>query len=244
MVKPFAAPAILTLPSGVIHAFLFRPGTEGWVVTVAESYAGEILRDIDESDVSRELVEPIVLHLEADATEFRRLSSWFDQVAHEFRWGTLGRVAGISALLRLIFIAVARLQGDHATRTSALGGDAILFARFRALVEAWFSEQRGLTDYARALGVTEKKLNRLCHAVAGQSPIQLIHARLAIEAKRGLLYTSMSVAEIGYALGFRDPAYFSRFFRRHFGVAPKNFLTARGTDLSVFRQDGAAIASH
>jgi AraC family transcriptional activator of pobA len=54
----------------------------------------------------------------------------------------------------------------------------------------------------------------------------VLHARLMLEAKRSLVYTSMTVAEVGYSLGFADPAYFSRVFARRAGVAPAAFRAA------------------
>jgi AraC family transcriptional activator of pobA len=43
------------------------------------------------------------------------------------------------------------------------------------------------------------------------------------EARRNLAYTSMSVATVAYALGFGDPAYFTRAFTRTVGVSPRTF---------------------
>jgi AraC family transcriptional activator of pobA len=59
--------------------------------------------------------------------------------------------------------------------------------------------------------------------VTEQSPIQLVHARIVLEAKRQLRYTSGSVSEIAYALGFDDPAYFTRFFSQRAGMSPRAF---------------------
>jgi AraC family transcriptional activator of pobA len=53
--------------------------------------------------------------------------------------------------------------------------------------------------------------------------VQLIQERLLIEAQRQLRYTSMTVAEVAYYLGFDDPAYFSRFFARGAGRSPRAF---------------------
>ena len=47
-----------------------------------------------------------------------------------------------------------------------------------------------------------------------------------LEARRALLYSNLSVAEIGYALGFADPGHFSRFFTRHAGQSPRAFRAA------------------
>ena len=56
-----------------------------------------------------------------------------------------------------------------------------------------------------------------CRALARAA---MLHDRLMLEAKRCLIYTAWTIAEVGYALGFEDPAYFSRFFSRRAGVSP------------------------
>ena len=55
----------------------------------------------------------------------------------------------------------------------------------------------------------------------------MVHTRVLLEAKRELVYTSAAVSEIAYALGFDDPAYFTRFFSKRTGMAPRTFR-ARG----------------
>ena len=77
--------------------------------------------------------------------------------------------------------------------------------------------------YARRLNVTEARLNDLCRRMANQSSKELIHDRLVQEARRLLRFSAIPVSEIGYQLGFTDPAYFSRFFTRHAGVPPSEF---------------------
>ncbi len=228
----FTAPSLIFMPSSVIHGFDFRSGTEGWVLTLAEGYAAEIARETGTAAATRELLEPLVLALDAESADPARLATLFAEVATEQRWRPLGWSAGISALLRLIFIATARLAAERAVSSGteedpALAPDAAFYARFHSLVEIWFRDHRPLADYARALGVGEKRLNRLCRRIAGESPAALIQARLATEAERALLYGSATVAEIGYALGFRDPAYFSRFFRRRFGAAPRDYAARK-----------------
>jgi len=66
---------------------------------------------------------------------------------------------------------------------------------------------------------------------ARQNPVEA--ARIVLEAKRQLRFTSGSVSEIAYALGFDDPAYFTRFFSRRAGLSPRAFraLTPRPDEL-------------
>ncbi|WP_024562326.1 helix-turn-helix domain-containing protein, partial [Franconibacter helveticus] len=60
----------------------------------------------------------------------------------------------------------------------------------------------------------------------GASALALMHQRLILEARRMLLYSTMTISQISEHLGFSDATYFSRFFRRQVGVAPKTFRSA------------------
>lgn len=95
--------------------------------------------------------------------------------------------------------------------------------RLRLLIERDFREHHHPADYARKLRITGGHLNHLARRHLGRTPGVLIRERLAVEAKRQLRHTDATVAEIGYALGFKDPAYFARFFRRGTGSAPTEF---------------------
>jgi len=78
--------------------------------------------------------------------------------------------------------------------------------------------------------VTPDHLSRICRSVARQSALQMLHERLMLEARRLLAYTPMSVLEVAAAIGYEDPAYFSKFFTRATGHAPSQYrqLAARG----------------
>ena len=54
-----------------------------------------------------------------------------------------------------------------------------------------------------------------------------------LEAKRGLLYTNMTVSEVADSCGFEDPAYFSRFFARETGESPRSYRLARSGRLEA-----------
>ena len=71
----------------------------------------------------------------------------------------------------------------------------------------------------------------------GRSPLALAHARLMSEAEQLLNGTGLQVAEVADRLGFRDPAYFSRFFQRHAGMPPgrhRATLAAAGSGARSF----------
>ena len=63
----------------------------------------------------------------------------------------------------------------------------------------------------------------MVRAETGRSAQALLHARLVREACRRLVHVAAPVSNIAFELGFEDPAYFCRFFKRHVGTGPREF---------------------
>lgn len=100
-----------------------------------------------------------------------------------------------------------------------------LVARFQDLVEEHYVRHLDVSEYCEILGVTIATLNRHVKAELGQTAKQIAQERLAIEARVALRTGNRSVKEVAFALGFEDPLYFSRFFRKQFGTAPTQYFT-------------------
>ncbi|WP_276495851.1 AraC family transcriptional regulator [Pontibacter litorisediminis] len=88
------------------------------------------------------------------------------------------------------------------------------------LVEQHFQEHLPVSYYAEVMGITPKHLNNICRISLGITVADMLHNRLLIEAKRLLYFSTLSVKEIAYTLGFEDASYFVRFFRRMTGQTP------------------------
>ena len=101
-----------------------------------------------------------------------------------------------------------------------------LLAEFSALVEIHYATRHQVAQYAELLHLSPGYLNERVRQLSGQPALAHIRARLALEAKRYLFHTQLSAAEIGFALGFADPSYFGRFFRRDTGLAPLAYRAA------------------
>mgnify|MGYP002041108330 FL=1 len=89
-------------------------------------------------------------------------------------------------------------------------------------------KRQPLGRYASSLGVTEARLNDVCRRIADLPSKRLVHERVMQESKRLLLFTGSSINEICYQLGFKDPAYFSRFFQRYAKTAPGEYRLRQG----------------
>jgi AraC family transcriptional regulator, transcriptional activator of pobA len=95
--------------------------------------------------------------------------------------------------------------------------------QFYVLVDNNFKEKKQVQDYADMLFRSPKTLSNLFASYKLPSPLQVIHQRIAAEAKRLLLYTNMSAKEIGNILGFEDVATFSRFFKKEESINISDF---------------------
>ena len=94
---------------------------------------------------------------------------------------------------------------------------------FNFLVESHFRDKHGVNDYAELLNKAPKTLSNLFNKSGNKSPLQFIQNRLLLEARRLLRYSSKSISEIGYELGFSDIQSFSRFFKKQEGISALDF---------------------
>jgi AraC family transcriptional regulator, transcriptional activator of pobA len=216
----FRAPAIIVIPQSTVHAFNFLPDTQGFVASIAD----DVLRDCAqrERDALSLFDAPQTLQLSTAAVNATDLRGAFQMFAREFDRLAPGRLAALEALLTLILANVLRLS-HTAGHIAATSRSHLLVGRFRELVEKRYRNNIALTDYATALNVSVSQLRAACLKATTQSPMRLVYARVLLEAKRQLLYTNLTISEIGYDLGFEDAAYFTRFFTSRAGVSPRRF---------------------
>jgi AraC family transcriptional activator of pobA len=228
-VLPVPVPALLVVPPTAVHQLRFRPRTDGWVVTVADSYVSRAAGgDQRMTETARRAG---VLPLAGTGLDPARVDATFRNLMREF----VGSAPGHRAAVRAHFVVV--LVMTMRARLLEFGPEVVpddrahaLVLHYRDLIEAHFREERRIAYYADLLAVTPARLNTACQSRLGTTASGLLHNRIVTEAKRCLICTSMSVAEIGYALGFEDPAYFSRFFSKRVGVAPGRLREVLGAE--------------
>jgi AraC family transcriptional activator of pobA len=216
------APCLLLVPAGIEHAFSYVPDTTGRVLTLSQVFFGELCL-IDEG-LAPLLERPRAFSLGAEA---KPVLDHLDRLAREVAWQAPGHLAAVKATLLQILVAVLRLDRQGAAQGRMETADARLVGRFRELVEARFRNHAPIGTYAAALGVSLSRLRIACRNQGCGAPLDVVHARQMLEAKRALLYGPSSIAEIAFSLGYDDVSYFVRRFRRLEGVSPGRFRQAR-----------------
>jgi AraC family transcriptional activator of pobA len=222
---PFSAPCLLLVPTGMIHGFAWQAESRGAVVTLASSYIAELTRRDEAMAALFRL--PCVAMLEAG--DGAVLDRSIHNLARELGWSAPGHRAAVdAALLSIIVVLLRRARAPQRQNDTVDGHYAEIVARLRERIEQRFRLREPVGAHAAALGVSVTTLRLACARVAGLPPALMLDQRALLEARRALLYSTLTIAEIGYAVGFADPAYFSRFFTRHTGQPPRQYRLARG----------------
>ena len=76
---------------------------------------------------------------------------------------------------------------------------------------------------ASQLHLSPKYLSDLLKQETGKTALELIHLYMISEAKNILVAGDQSISEIAFQLGFENPPYFSRLFKKEVGMSPKEF---------------------
>ncbi|MDX1726120.1 MAG: helix-turn-helix domain-containing protein [Pseudomonas sp.] len=145
-----------------------------------------------------------------------------DRIAEEYQAERTGYHDVIRSYLHIFFLQAARLVSvadipEHASP------NIVLARRFRKLLEKEPITLVSAGRFASMLHVTERRLSEATKMAEGLTATEVIQHRLALEAKRLLAHSEFNIATVATHLGFDDPAYFSRFFRKKVGVPPSEF---------------------
>ncbi|HVU94371.1 MAG TPA: helix-turn-helix transcriptional regulator [Puia sp.] len=98
-----------------------------------------------------------------------------------------------------------------------------LYDQFLHLLDNGKTLKRTVQHYAHLLHTTPQNLNNACRKAVDLPATGILENSLATEAKRLLLYTNSTVAEISFSLDFKDPSHFVKYFKRITGQTPQAF---------------------
>lgn len=204
--RQLVPPVVINIPPGTVHDFTFAAGTEGHVLTLPPADFPELfgqematlLRAFDAEGAGLEAMMDAIAVRHADSGPLRRLRL---------------RAAAID-----LCCAVSE-RGEGAMDAMALSH----IPQLEVLIRAHLADGWQVTDYAQALRLSDRHLRRLCLEATGLSTHGFIAATRLREACRLLAYTRMQVQEVGFALGFDDPAYFVRVFRQGMNLSPTEY---------------------
>jgi AraC family 4-hydroxyphenylacetate 3-monooxygenase operon regulatory protein len=165
---------------------------------------------------------PIIL---LNQHEFEILSYLISVLKEEFDIIDGNREEMLRILLKRFIIRCTRLAKQQLFKGDISFNEVDIVRLFNVLVEENYKKLKKVSDYASLMNKSPKTISNIFNH-SELSPLQIIHQRVIIEAKRLFNYTSKSAKEIGQELGFDDAAQFSKFFKN---VTGKSISEYRNT---------------
>ena len=220
---PLKPPAFYFISPGQVHLWQVRSTLQGRVLMFEEDFLvfpSSNISKTNEITFFHNVGEAPELHLTQD--QAAKIDSLLKSIFQEYKSEGFSRASMLRAYIHILIIQLQRLHMIDHPKQNAIN-ESELVRRFKRLVAAHYNTEHSIQTYADDLGVSISHLNNILKSMTGYSPGQLIRHEIAMEAKRLLVHTELSISEVGYRLRFEDPSYFGRFFKRETGMNPALF---------------------
>ncbi|MFK7000134.1 AraC family transcriptional regulator [Flavobacterium oreochromis] len=149
---------------------------------------------------------------------FNKINHHFNLIEEEIKHSTIGTyflILNYISILLLLCLRIITSEKDILLDTDIY--------RFKILMDKYITSEHQPNFYAQKLNITTRELNLLVKSKTGKTTQKAINEKLIALAKSKLFSSNLTVKEIAYQLGFEDPLYFSRIFKQHTLVSPKDF---------------------
>jgi len=161
---------------------------------------------------------------EVEAARFSKLQTHLAAIFEEYLQKQEGYSEAIKAKLDLFFLEYIRQSRNPNTiGKSENGYTQERFEELVRLLETNIVSMKNVSDYADLLNLSPYQLNSIAKTSVGKTVSDLITEQIILEAKRHLIATPAQIKEIADGLGYEDPSYFIRFFKKHTGQSPDTF---------------------
>jgi len=222
-----AAPLFFFTPPAIPHSFKLHKASAGLVLTVRREVVHRLVAGSDEGALEKRFSYPVFNELHsvggALSREAEKLPMLMELLADEFFALRPGQKHTLPALVNLILVSIFRLS-HLPERTIPFGQEEMkIFQSFNKLIELNYKKHWSLATYALELNVSPSRLADICRRLSGSSSKSLVYERQIEEAKWQLIYTARAINSISDELGYKDAAYFCRFFTNKVGCSPREF---------------------
>ena len=212
---------LVFVPEKVSHGFRFSRDIDGQVITILTDhlplYAG------DGHNLRQFISKPHLLQWPANDGDGDYVMATLNRIERELATGFGARYGLVESCLAITLALASSLEATAHQEDAAASRDIARIARLNQLIGMHYREHLPVEFYAKELGVSVTHLNRITKAQTSRTMNELLSDKIISQAKRDLVFTFLTAQEIAYALGFADPAYFTRFFAREAGETPRQF---------------------
>ncbi|MFW5831475.1 MAG: AraC family transcriptional regulator [Prolixibacteraceae bacterium] len=222
---PIVSPGIHFLRPGQVHVIRRGKDYKGYLIVFSEEFYNLRFRNIEiipGYPLVTKLKNGPILNLDNNTyTEFLQL---IQNIEKELTYSDADSEEIIVSYLKILFLKLRQIFSKLVTtKNEASGTMKKTVYLFNQLVDKYYAQLHQVKEYAELAGESPVHLNRAIKEVTGKTASDIIIERLILEAKRLLLFSDLSNKEVAYRLGYEDPSYFARIFRKRTGLTPTGF---------------------
>lgn len=210
-------PSLCYILPGQVHAYHKSKRSQGWFVFIDGKYVNNHYREI----LTTFSISSPCTSLKADQSIYPLLEILERQLRADER--KLKQAIVFSLVDALMGIIAAKVLYNQLPSNLVGSRKQALVTNFKQLVGAQFQKTKQVKQYASMLHISPLYLNETVKELTGFPASYWIQQAIVLEAKRLLRFSALDITHIAYELGFEDPVYFSRFFKKHASVTASAF---------------------
>lgn len=215
----FQSPSVFFVAPGQVHQVVTQGVPKGYVFLFTQDF-------LIKNEISDHVIKDLNLFrsygesppLELNGVQLSKLQNIAEWIKKNYESSTPHQYEKIGALMKLFLLECAEACSIPPLEHLHRQGAEQLLRKFKRYVDQEYTQQHKVGFYADQLNVSASHLNKSVKKFTGSSAKEFIQKRITTEAKRLALYSDLSSKEIGFQLGFEDPAHFSAFFKNCTGT--------------------------
>ncbi len=215
---PVADWTLFLMRPGQVHEHELLPGSKGWLIAFQPEFY-PVQKQSDQVDRLNRLVQ--FNHFAIPEQSRDRVLEVVTQLASELKKKEIGFEEVIRSYLNILFTFLYRIPQEIGIPRPSEKRSRL--HELQLLIEENLSEVKKVSDYADKMNLTVYQLNNITKTTLGKTGSEFIADQIVLEAKRQLIASDILVNQVAFNLGYLDPAYFIRFFKKQTGTTPGLF---------------------
>ena len=160
------------------------------------------------------------IHLEKSQTE--KFQAVTDLIIDEVEHKSYNHSDQVFHLFQVFLMEIERILNAKQNKEERQDDYNIVVA-FKKLIHQNLDQHLNIETYAAELNTNVKKLTAICKTYLALTPANFVKQRKVLEAKRMLSNQNIAIQNVAFSLGFDQPTYFTKYFKKEVGLTPKEF---------------------
>lgn len=215
---------IYFIAPGQVHQVIETKKSVGYAMTFSNQF-------LIENNITLSFIQSLNLFQSYDQSppllpakeQFEKIDKFAKEIFTLYKSDINMKELSIGAFLKLLLIECNNLCSINPIENKKDKSALTIIRNYKNLVDTEYTKEHSTSYYANKMNVSPDHLNRIIKTNIGITAKEYIQSRIVTEAKRLLYFTNLSNKEIGYHLGFGEPANFSAFFKKATSYSPSSF---------------------